>query len=249
VVELNLRKSFPELSDAELHKIVAKSYRNLADVLVEGLKTFTMTRKQIIARHKIINPEVANFYHNEGKSIIGVPCHYGNWEWGSISGGLQLLQSFVVMYKPFSNKWIDRFARWSRAKYESHLASIYETSSIFEKYHNKNSIFILAADQSPSNLKKAIWVNFLGQDTAFLQGPEVYAKKHNLPIIFVDIQRKKRGYYDVILDVITDKPRELPEGEITQLYARRLEAVIRKKPEDWLWSHRRWKHQRKNPIH
>ena len=107
-----------------------------------------------------------------------------------------------------------------------------------------NSIFIMASDQSPSNIKKAIWVKFLGRDTAFLQGPEVYAKKHDLPVVFVDIQRVKRGYYELEMKLITENPLELPEGEITQRYASMLEEAIRNKPENWLWSHRRWKHVR-----
>jgi KDO2-lipid IV(A) lauroyltransferase len=103
----------------------------------------------------------------------------------------------------------------------------------------------MASDQSPSKPDKAMWVNFLGRETAFLHGPEQYAKKYDLPVIFVDIQRVRRGYYELNLALITDKPRETSEGEITQLYARHLEEAILTKPENWLWSHRRWKLNRK----
>jgi KDO2-lipid IV(A) lauroyltransferase len=99
----------------------------------------------------------------------------------------------------------------------------------------------MAADQSPSNPEKAIWVNFLGQKTAFLDGPERHARLRDIPVIFTDIQRVKRGYYTLELSYISLNPKETEKGEITTNYASRLEKIIRNKPEDWLWSHKRWK--------
>ncbi len=245
VVEQNLKKAFPKYSLSEIEVIGSKFYTNLSDNMIEGIKAFTMTKKQVRKRHKIVNPEVLASLYKEGKSVIGTPCHYGNWEWGSMSGSIQLLQKFVVFYKPLSNKWIDNFIRWSRGKYDSHMVSIYDTAEVFKEHVHQNSIFIMAADQSPSNIDKAIWVDFLGKETAFLQGPECYAREYNLPVVFVDIRRIKRGYYELELEMIAENPSEFKEGEITQLYARKLEAAINNKPENWLWSHRRWKHERK----
>jgi KDO2-lipid IV(A) lauroyltransferase len=205
-----------------------------------------MTHKQIRKRHKVINPEVLDKFNTAGRSVIGTPCHYGNWEWGSVSGSIQLPQSYVVFYKPLGNKWIDKFARWSRAKFSSQLVSIFNTQSVFQEHALQNSIFIMAADQSPSNTKKAYWVNFLGKETAFLHGPEDYARQYNLPVVFVDIQRVKRGFYELKLEIITENPTELEVGEITQRYAKRLETAILNKPENWLWSHKRWKHVKQN---
>ncbi len=246
VVEQNLENTFPKLSKKEIRQLSWKFYRNLSDVIVEGLKAFTMTRGQIRARHKVLNPEVALPFHEMKRSIIGLPSHYGNWEWGSMSGALQLPQEYVVFYKPLNNKWIDKYTRWSRSKYHGNLVSIYQTRKVFEDYQAKNSIFIMASDQSPSNPEKAIWVNFLGRETAFLHGPEHYAKKYDLPVIFVDIQRVRRGFYELTLKLITDKPKETSEGEITRQYAGLLEKSIDAKPENWLWSHRRWKLRRES---
>lgn len=244
VVEKNLRDTFPDFSEERIQELTFKFYRNLGDITVEGIKAFTMSKRQIKARHKLLNPEITEQYYSSTRSIIGCPSHYGNWEWGSMSGGLYLPQKYVVMYKPLANKLVDWFARWSRAKYGGHLSSIYKTAKVLMDNQDKNSIFIMASDQSPSNTQKAIWVNFLNRDTAFLHGPEFYAKKFDLPVIFVDIQRVKRGYYELTLDLITDEPNSLEDGEITQRYADKLSEVIREKPENWLWSHRRWKHRR-----
>ncbi|MCF8368817.1 MAG: lysophospholipid acyltransferase family protein [Bacteroidales bacterium] len=245
IVEKNLKESFHYRTEGEVEQLTWLFYKNLADVLLEGFKAFTMSRNQINKRHKVLNPELVVPYFEKGQSIIAVPSHYGNWEWGSMSSGLQMPQNSVVFYKPLNNKWVDRFVRRSRAKYGSELVSIYKTARVFKEHVPKNSCFIMASDQSPSNVKKAIWVKFLSRDTAFLHGPEYYAREYNLPVIFVDIQRKKRGYYELELAVIAENPAELEEGEITQRYAKKLEKTIVNKPENWLWSHRRWKHERK----
>ena len=103
---------------------------------------------------------------------------------------------------------------------------------------------MMVADQSPSNVKKSFWVNFLGKDTACLHGPEKYSKLYDLPVLYFNVHRIKRGYYEVELSHITDEPKSMPEGEITRLYMNHLEKYIRAYPANWLWSHRRWKHNR-----
>jgi KDO2-lipid IV(A) lauroyltransferase len=245
IVYDNIRQSFPELQENEIRKIVSLSYKNLSDILVEGFKGFTMTKNQIKKHHKVINPEIFEKYYDKGISVIALPNHYGNWEWGAMSPSLYTKHRIVALYKPLSNQFLDGFMRKNRSRTGAHLKSIYETAKVFQEFtEGKPSLFVLAADQSPSNPKKAHWVKFLGRDTAFLHGPETYARKHDLPVFFVDIQRVKRGFYELELILLTEKPDELAPGELTQMYAAKLEAVIRKKPENWLWSHRRWKLKR-----
>jgi len=244
VILSNLKKAFPNKSEKEINQIISMVYLNLSDVIIEGIKGFTMFRSQIVTRHKIINPEVLDSIYQSGGSIIGVTGHYCNWEWGSLSASLQTHYEPIAFYKPLSNKWIDRFMLWSRSKYGTKLTSIYETSNTFENKLGNKSFYLMAADQNPSKRKKSIWVDFLGIDTAFLDGPERYAKKYNYPVVYMDVQRKKRGYYTIELSVIAPDPSELPDGEITKRYAEKLESVILKEPGNWLWSHRRWKLKR-----
>jgi KDO2-lipid IV(A) lauroyltransferase len=246
VVKKNLEGSFPGISAKELKRLTQLFYKNLADILLEGIKAFTMSRRQIVKRHKITNPEVLEQFYNSGQSVIGVTGHYTNWEWGSLSASLQTKFKVVAFYKPLSNKYIDRFAQWSRSRFGTTLAPIKETSLTFEKYRDTKTIFLMAADQGmPAEFKdKAFWVQFLNRDTAFLHGMEKHARNNYLPVIYTDVQRVKRGYYTIELTVLTAKPLELDSGILTEMYARKLESVILKKPENWLWSHRRWKFTR-----
>jgi KDO2-lipid IV(A) lauroyltransferase len=242
VVRENLAGSFPHLGKDDLRRLEKLSYKNLSDVLLEGIKGFTLTRRQILKRHKVLNPEILDPYKTAGKTVITLPTHYGNWEWGSLSPGLYIKDyKIVAFYKPLTNPYADSFVRDNRSRTGTMLASIYQTNATFESLKNVMSAYIMAADQSPSNTKNVVWVDFLGRQTAFLQGPEKYASRYNYPVFFVDIQRVKRGYYELELILLAENCAELAPGELTRRYARKLEEAILKKPENWLWSHRRWK--------
>lgn len=242
VVEDNIRRSsIPEMNAGKLRKLVNEVYKNLTDVLLEGLKGFTLPTQTLLKRHKVVNPEILIPYYEKGQSIMGVLGHYNNWEWGSLSAARQLKHRIVALYKPLSNNWIDRYAIKIRARYGTTLASIFKTNQIFEENVNKTTLFLLVADQSPSNPRSAYWIDFLGRKTAFLKGPERHARKNSLPVFFIDIQRIKRGYYEVEFFLLAEDPLAFADGEITQLYAKRLENQILKNPENWLWTHRRWK--------
>lgn len=244
IARANLLKSFPEKSKEEIQRILNKSYRNLADIAIEALKGFTISRSQILKRYVIKNPELLDRYYQKGESLIGVAGHYANWEWGALSAGLHLKHRPVAFYKPLDNPIIDRLMKWTRVQKGTLLVSITETYSTFEKFRNEPCIYILVADQSPVDLTKAFWVDFLNQDTPCLHGPEKYAQLYNYPVIFIEIERIKRGYYSVELSVLCENPQSLPHGEVTRLYMKKLEEVIRKEPSAWLWTHRRWKRKR-----
>jgi len=241
VIYNNLTNSFPDLNDKEKKKIIKGIYLNISDLVVESIKSFTITRQQICKRQVVLNPDFLDNLYKKNRSVIGITGHYANWEWAALTSGFYLKHSPVGFYKPLANKYIDHYLKKNRSRFGMHLCSIYVTAISFENYKNKTAFFAMVGDQSPSNVSKAYWFNFLNQNTACLHGPEKYARLYNLPIVFIDIQRIKRGYYTVEISKLTDEPLEVPEGEITRLYMQKLEAIIRKKPENWLWSHKRWK--------
>ncbi len=241
VVKANLGSSFPEKSAQEINLLTKKFYHHLCDISLESLKGFSMSPGEIVRRHRILNPELANFYFEKGLSAIAVPGHYNNWEWGAMSPGLQLKYPIVGFYKPMSNKLVDTYVKKHRAKFNTHLAALRDTASTFSELETRPHAYIMAADQCPSNLKECYWIDFLHHETAWLHGPEKYARKYNWPVIYVDIQKVKRGFYELKLVVLTDSPVTLPDGEITRLYAKHLEKTILQEPAYWLWSHKRWK--------
>lgn len=244
VVLQNLANSFPEKTIDERKILAKKFYRHLCDILVEGIKVFTMKHKNIIKRHKILNPNVLDNYFKNGNNVIAVSAHYGNWEWGAISGGLQTKLKVIGIYKPLSNPYIDKYLRKTRARGGTELAPMSETVETFNKTYNEPCAFVMIADQSPTNMEMSVWMDFLNQETACLHGPEKYAKKYNLPIVFLDIQKVKRGYYHITVSDLVKDPQAYTKDEITITYMKKLEEIILKKPEYWLWSHKRWKKKR-----
>jgi Kdo2-lipid IVA lauroyltransferase/acyltransferase len=244
VVFDNLRNSFPAKSEQEITAIAKGFYHHFADMLIESLKAFTMTEEDVIRRYKFINTDSPDTFYKQGKQVICVAGHYGNWEWAGIAAGRQMLHKPVGFYKPLSNIYIDRYIRKSRVQGRSTLASILKTSETFKTDWGEPAAFYMVADQSPSSARLAYWVNFLNQDTAVLHGPEKYARIHNIPVVFAVVKKIKRGYYTVDFKVLETEPNQTKTGEITGRFMKMLEEVIVANPEYYLWSHRRWKLKR-----
>ncbi len=241
VVRENLKNSFPNKNEDELKKIEKLFYKNLSDITLEGIKGLSMPKKSLLKRYKVTNPELLKKYFNENKSIIGIGSHYANWEWGVLSFSLQFPHINFGIYKPMSNKRIDKYMRKHRAAWGMNLIPLKETAKIMATKQEKPSIYLMVSDQSPTSKKYSIKLDFLNQETYCLHGAEKYAKRLNLPVLYGNVQRIKRGYYEITMTLICDNPQETKDGEITATFMKKLEEIINKKPQDWLWSHKRWK--------
>ncbi|MBQ9471253.1 MAG: lysophospholipid acyltransferase family protein [Bacteroidales bacterium] len=245
VVRDNLRGAFPDLKEEDRSALEVEVYRNLSDIAVETLKGFTMSRRAVRTRHRIVNPELLNGYLERGQSVIGLTAHINNWEWGAMSAALQLMHTPIAIYSPLSNRAIDRVIRWHRSLRGTVLAPTSSTYSTFDLHKGHPCIYLLLADQSPAprNMERAIWVDFMGRDTPCIHGPEKYARLYGYPVVYIDIQRVRRGGYEIRLSPLCEHPTELPEGELTRLYMNRVAQAITQSPSSWLWTHRRWKRQ------
>ena len=243
VVFANLRNSFPNKSKQELKKIMSDFYRHLCDIIMESVKGFTISEKQLRKRLIIKNPEFSNYFADKGQSIIFVGGHYNNWEICAQAFALYSKHKCIGIYKPLSNAFINDQIYTSRSKYGMHLISMKQTKKSFEDGDEPKAI-VFGSDQNPANPKRAHWVQFLNQDTGVLFGVERYAKEYDWPVVFVSISKVKRGHYEVEYSLITDSPTEQPHGKITEDFTKRLEQDIINQPQYWLWSHKRWKHKR-----
>jgi KDO2-lipid IV(A) lauroyltransferase len=244
VTRENLQNSFPEKSIEDIIIIEKKYYHYMSDLILEGLKGLTMSDEEILKRHKIINPEVPNRFFEKGKSLICVSGHYGNWEWLVFSGNIQINHLVVGIYKAINNPYIEAYMKRRRGRNNCYLAPTTETYDTFKILKDQPSLFLMFADQSPTNLRDCYWINFLNQDTPTLHGPEKYAKKYDYPVVYLDMQVVKRGYYELTFSVLSEDPTSEETGKITEAYMNKLEKVIQLEPAYWLWSHRRWKHKR-----
>ncbi len=176
--------------------------------------------------------------------IIFVLGHYGHWEWCGQSFHLRKEFQQDVLYHPLSNPFFNWLTYKLRARWGVGLIPM--QVSIKEMIRRKDMLTATAflADQTPSNKDACHWMPFLNQDTPVFLGTEKIAKKLNRPVVFVHLNRIKRGYYETSFTVIAASPKDTPDNWITEQHTHLLQADIIKRPELWLWSHRRWKHKR-----
>jgi KDO2-lipid IV(A) lauroyltransferase len=243
VVLANIQRSFPEKSHNEHLAISKKFYRHFCDLILESLKTFTISEKEVLKRVTCKNPEVINKYYDRQQSVIVAGGHYNNWEIFAVAVNALIKHKAIGIYKPLSNLYFDKKMRDTRSKYGLYMISTKIVKQVFEQEADNLTAIIFAIDQSPSNPKSAHWMKFLHQDTAVLFGTEKYAKEYNYPVVYGRINKEKRGHYSFEFFDVTDQPASMAHGEITEKITQLLEKDIRHVPEYWLWSHRRWKHK------
>ena len=244
VITQNLNNSFPNKSTQEKRRIIKKFYWYFAQFLTEMIKMFCISKNSIRKRIQFKNKALIQDYYSEGRDVILVLGHYGNWEWGLLATSLVSDHEMVGVYKPLSSSFWNQQIKKLRSKFGATLISMKESSRHLLKQSSNPRLIGLIGDQTPTKNEIDYWTTFLNQGTAVFLGTEKLAKKLNCPVVFVHIDEIKIGYYEMSFELITENPQENPEGEITNLHTQKLEEKINDRPELWLWSHKRWKHSR-----
>lgn len=245
VVFENLRNSFPHKSEKEIEQIAKNFYKHLADLFIEFLKGYSITKEQVTERLKIINIEILKKYTDNQQSVILITGHIGNWEW--ILHAINLIGIPIdIVYQKLSSPFFDKLSYFIRSRFS--ITPLIEKNDTLRKTVERKDItraLAMASDQSPQNWKTAYWTNFLNQDSSFFTGTERIARKFNYPVIYTEMRRVGRGYYEIeFTEIAISNYDNLPAGEITERFVRVLEKSIQNYPADYLWSHRRWKHKR-----
>jgi Kdo2-lipid IVA lauroyltransferase/acyltransferase len=241
VIREQIEKVFPDSSGAERVAIHKQFLRNFCDVMVEVLKSVSMTETAIRARVHIVNLEVARRYLDAGQSVMFVTSHLGNWEWLLHGVTLQLGYPVDAAYKPLHDQWAERLMFSIRSKFGARLVPAKELLADFLRRRGIVRAVAMNADQAPVSTDKRYWTQFLGQDTAFYIGAEQIARATRLPILYAGMRRLRRGCYEVEFKPLWDGREATPPNAVTERYARACESDVLKNPADWLWSYRRWR--------
>lgn len=248
VVLTNLRNSFPQKSEAEILRIAADFHQWFCDLVVETLKTLTISPNVLKERVEFTGTELLRDFAAKNQSIIIVLGHFGNWELAGARYSAEVgLPQLYVIYHPLQNKHFDGLMYRMRTRLGTKLYTMRETSKAMLRDRPLNTATAFIADQTPSP-ERAYWMTFLEQDTPVFQGTEALSRKLDYPVVYISITRPKRGYYRMVAETLVEDPRRTKEGEITEIHTRRLERDIRNYPDLWLWTHRRWKHSRPSGV-
>jgi KDO2-lipid IV(A) lauroyltransferase len=244
VVRENLSKAFPDLDEAALASVRHRYYQGFADVLVEVIKAASLKPEEIRRRVRIINLELPRALLTQGKSVLLVAAHQCNWEWMLLSLSLELGFPVDAAYKPLVDSWAEREMKKLRSRFGGRMIAAKELLPDILKRRDVVRAIAMVADQEPTTSERKHWTRFLNRDTAFYMGPEEIARVTKFPVFFIQMRRVKRGYYDIELQTLSEAGVPVHTGDLTERYARLVEAQIRASPPDWPWSHKRWKLKR-----
>ena len=248
IVRKNLTESFPEKSEHDIKKIEKNFYSFFTDNILESLKMFTISRKEMLRRVKFVNVEEVDDLMRNGKSISLFLGHYGNWEWMS-SIPLHINEEVVAaqIYHKLSNKNMDRLMLYVRERMGAVSVEMRKTARYVNELATENKVCIIGfiADQSPRKKDSRHFLHFLNHNTPVLTGTEKITKHYDFGAFFLEVNRVKRGYYEARFVKMHDNPKSLPDFELTAIYYQMLEKCIRTQPELYLWSHNRFRNAEK----
>lgn len=245
VVRKNMRNSFPEKSQSELKQLEKQFYHHFADLLVEVVYGYRASAEEMRKRVVFENLDMLEDLARKTHGAIAYLAHLGNWEWIADVGNQYSDKSIVEynVYRQLKNPKSDKMMLELRSKRGGECI---EKNQLLRKLvllrHAEHPFVVgMLADQKPSKRSSYVWTEFLHQETAFLDGSEVLAKKFGFAAVYAHIWSPKRGYYRVRFELIADNPSEMQPERMTKQYAALLEQNICAQPEQWLWTHNRWK--------
>ena len=247
----NLQRSFPEKTDRERREIERKFYHYICDYLVEEVKTMRLSFEELSRRMTYVNAEAYLEMIDRYGGIVVLMPHYANFEWCIGMGAIMRPGDLPVqVYKPLHNPYLDKLFMRIRARFGGVNVPRHSTARdiIHFRREGKHMAIGLITDQSPRRKEAHHWTTFLNQETAFMDGGERLARMMDFPVFYTELTRTRRGYCTVSFDLITEHPKQMAEGEITECFVRRLEQTIRRDPPYWFWSHKRWKLKRQDVI-
>ena len=234
IINKNLIASFPYLEKHEIEKIAYKFYIFFFDNIFEMIKSINLTRAEIKERVGVRNNKLLNRSIENNKPIVLISSHYSNWEWAFLRISLIRGINLHAVYKPLSNKLFNTIILKIRSKFGGKLIPLDKWKYFMLENRKKNYAFMFISDQVPSSQEYGRRIHFLNQSTLFYEGPEKTAKLLNADVFYIDLIQIQKGKYMLEFQPVSKK-------NITEECAKILENRINKKPENWLWSHNRWK--------
>jgi KDO2-lipid IV(A) lauroyltransferase len=241
VIREQLEKVFPDATEADRELIHKQFLRNFCDVMVEVLKSVSMSEDDMRAHVQVMNMDAARQYLDAGRSVMLVTSHLGNWEWLLQGVTVQLGYPIDAAYKPLHDQWAERLMYSVRSRFGARLVPAKELLNDFLQRRAVVRAVAMNADQAPVSTDKRYWTRFLGQDTAFYVGAEQIARATRLPMFYLVMRRVRRGFYQVELKLLWDGREITVPNTVTERYARACEIDVLASPADWLWSYRRWR--------
>lgn len=243
LVETQLKHSFPGLHRSEHARLVKGVYANVGDVMIEAIRAFSMKEKDALLGLELTGMDVLQELFNDGRDVILTGGHFANWE-AICWGGHRIPHDVYALYKPLKNNFMDTKVKSSRSRFGVEMISVKEYETYMTEEHDVPRLFIFGIDQSPKK-SSSFSMEFLNRETKVFTGPERLSKRFDMAVVTGRLMRKSRGRYSVGFKLLYENPRYTDDGVITLSTMKDVEELVLQRPEDWLWTHNRWKHSPK----
>lgn len=244
VVKENLALTLPDKSDKERKQIAKEFYVHLCDILVETVKSLTISEKEISRRFKFENPELLQELYNQDKSVLLMCGHYASWEWSGILTK-HMPYKGIAVYKQLRNPNFDRLVKKIRGKFGAEIISNKQIVTKLFRMHrdNQKSLTLILSDQTPKLTDYKHVDTFMGVRVPVFVGSEELVKRLGHIPVYLHVEKVKRGHYSARFIPLTMEPKKIPDYGITRMFLDEIEKQIYKEPAFYLWSHKRWKHR------
>ena len=246
VVE-NLSRAFPQQSQRATRRLAAQSYRHAIHILFETFKCLSFDDHELAQRVEIENVELIDSLLGRHKTILAAASHHCNWEWLLLACSARLEVPLAALYKSLNHGPIDTLLLQMRRRYGSKMIEAKNSLPDLVTFTRHPGVIAMVADQGPRPDEEKYWSRFLGRDTAFFPGLEKLALLLKAPVVFVRMERVRRGHYRVRFELLTEPPYRQQSGVIMEPYIRAVENQIFEAPQDWFWAYKRWKY--KKPVY
>lgn len=253
VVLDNLRHAFPEKTEAEIKRIGRQFYWHFAQVMVEILKMASMSAAELSRRLHFTNPELLGQPLAQRRQVLVLGSHLGNWEW-ILGSAAQLFPGQVTgVYKTLTSRFFEYFTLRLRTRLGAGAVPMAGTLRHLVKHRGQGQEISLLIDQAAGPDDRPYWTDFLHREAGFYTSTERLAPQFDCVVLYVGIRRLRRGYYESYFVQLPGAeaikagagyPEAARRFPATEAFVRQLEADIRATPEQYLWTHRRWKHSR-----
>lgn len=244
VVTENLKNSFPHKTSDEIYKIRKTFYRNFSDYIVETLKSFTISSHELRVRVQHLNQDVFHEAKSENKNVILLTGHVFNWEWFNALATIIPQENCFPVYRKVQNSFWEERIKGIRNRFGNSALEAKEViRHIFRNPNDGNSVYMFVADQTPHVSEVSYGLNFMNQKTPAFIGYDKLSTRMDLAFVFCEMKKVKRGYYQINYYRIYPDGEKFVEHEVVKKFHKLLENTINKRPDNYLWSHRRWKYQ------
>lgn len=243
-VKENLQKAFPEYSKSKINKIAFRSYWSFCITLVEILYLPSLSKSDLKASVIYTDIPLMKERYNEGKGVIFLGAHFGNWEYIAITVAVQLDIPITVVVKSQRNTLVTNWLNNMRVKWGNKIVPLgISIRQVYKELKEKKIVAMVADQRGPAD---GIRINFMGRKASVFAGPALLALKTGAPIMFGLTIRQPDFTYKTAIEFINmdDLPEEeeLKITELSQRHAAVLEKYIKQYPEQWFWMHKRWKY-------